>query len=100
MPASPSACKNEWQYVQRVVADTAPFFAPLEEAILTHLLPSFLGIPSTENDGEYRQLLTHSVKMGGLAIRNPTDTALLCSQGIPCSNLPPDGVSCGYGNKA
>jgi len=67
--------QNEWQYVQRVVADTAPFFAPLEEAIRTHFLPSLLGIPSSEIDGDYRQLLTHSVKMGGLAIRNPVDTA-------------------------
>ena len=67
--------QNEWQYVQRVVADTAPFFAPLEEAIRTHFLPSLLGLPSTEIDGDYRQLLTHSVKMGGLTIRNPVDMA-------------------------
>jgi hypothetical protein len=67
--------QNKWQYVQRVVADTAPFFAPLEEAIRTHFLPSLLGLPLTEIDGDYRQLLTHSVKMGGLAIRNPMDKA-------------------------
>ena len=58
-----------------MVADTVPFFAPLKEAIRTCLLPSFLGIPSAEIDSEYHQLLTHSVKMGGLAIRNPVDTA-------------------------
>ena len=68
--------QNEWQYVQRVVADTAPFFSPLEAAIRTSFLPALLGIPSsTEIDGEYRQLLTHSVRLGGLAIRNPVDTA-------------------------
>jgi hypothetical protein len=39
------------------------------------LLPALLGIPPTEIDGEYRQLLTHGVKQGGLAIRNPVDTA-------------------------
>ena len=55
--------QNEWQYVQQVVADTAPFFAPLKEAICTHLLPSFLGIPLMKIDGEYCQLLTHSVKI-------------------------------------
>jgi hypothetical protein len=38
-------------------------------------LPALLGIPSAEIDGEYCQLLTHSVKLGGLAIRNPVDTA-------------------------
>ncbi len=67
--------QNKWQYVQRVVADTALFFPPLEEVIRTHFLPSLVGIPSTEIDGNYRQILTHSVKMGGLAIRNPVDTA-------------------------
>ncbi len=57
------------------VADTAPFFAPLEAAIRTHFIPALLGVPSAEIDGDYRQLLTHSVKLGGLAIRNPVDTA-------------------------
>ncbi len=33
-------CLQNEQYVQRVVADTAPFFAPLEEGIRTHFLPS------------------------------------------------------------
>ncbi len=60
--------QNEWQYVQWVVADTAPFFLPLKAAIRTSFLPALLGIPSTEIDGKYRQLLTHSVKLGELAI--------------------------------
>jgi hypothetical protein len=55
--------QNEWLYVQRVVADTAPFFSPLEEVIPTHFLPALLGVPLVEIDGEYRQLLTHSVKL-------------------------------------
>jgi hypothetical protein len=68
--------QNEWQYAQQVVADTTPFFSPLlEEVIHTHFLTAFLGVPSVEINGEYRQLLTHSVKLGGLAIRNPVDTA-------------------------
>ncbi len=67
--------QNKWQYVQRVVADTALFFLPLEAAIRTSFLPALLGIPLTEINGEYRQLLTHSIKLGGLAIRNPVDTA-------------------------
>ncbi len=67
--------QNELQYVQRVVADTAPFFSPLRAAINTRFLPALIGIPSTEIDGKYRQLLTHSIKLGELAIRNPVDTA-------------------------
>ncbi len=38
-------------------------------------LPALLGIPPTEIDGGYLQLLTQGVKQGGLAIRNPVDTA-------------------------
>ena len=42
------------------------FQAPeLEEAIRKHFLPALLGVPSVEIDGDYRQLLTHSVKLGG-----------------------------------
>ena len=41
--------------------------------IRTHFLPALLGVPLGEIDGEYHQLLTHSVKLGGLAIRNPVD---------------------------
>ncbi len=67
--------QNRWQYVQRVVADTGPFFQPLEKEIRMSFLPALLGIPPSEIDGGYRQLLTHSVKLGGLAIRNPVDTA-------------------------
>jgi hypothetical protein len=66
---------NEWQYVQHVVADTGPFFQPLEREIRMSFLPALLGIPLTEINREYRQLLTHGVKQGGLAIRNPVDTA-------------------------
>ncbi len=66
----------KWQYVQQVVADTALFFLPLEAAIHTSFLLALLGIPSTKVDhGEYHQLLTCSIKLGGLAIRNPVDTA-------------------------
>ncbi len=67
--------QNEWQYVQRVVANTAPFFQPLEKEIWMSFLPALLGIPPSEIDGGYRQLLTHSVKLGGLAICNLVDTA-------------------------
>jgi hypothetical protein len=67
--------QNKWQYVQRVVADTAPFFALLELEIRMSFLPALLGIPLTKIKGEYRRLLTHGIKQGGLAICNPVDTA-------------------------
>ncbi len=68
--------QNEWQYVQRVTSDTAPHFAPLEMAIRTKFLPALLGIAASDLDGDFRKLLTHGVKTGGIAIRNPVDTAV------------------------
>ena len=67
--------QNEWQYLQRAVADTGPFFEPLEKAIRTHFIPALLGLEDGDIDGKYRELLTHSVTKGGLALRNPMDTA-------------------------
>ena len=58
------------------MSDTAPHFAPLEVAIRRKFLPALLGIAASDLDGEFRELLTHDVKMGGIAIRNPVDTAV------------------------
>jgi len=68
--------QNEWQYVQLVTSDTATHFAPLEAAIRTKFLPALLGIAASDLDGEFRELLTQGVKTGGIAIRNPVDTAV------------------------
>ena len=68
--------QNEWQYVQRIVQSSGTAFAPLEVAIREALLPSLLGISGLEIDAEFRQLLSQSLKCGGLAIRNPMDTAM------------------------
>ena len=68
--------KNEWQYLQCVVADTGPFFEdPLEKAIQTLFIPALLGLDARDIDGKFRELLTHSVTKGGLALRNPVDMA-------------------------
>ncbi len=69
--------QNEWQYLQHVIADTRPFFEPLEKAIRTHFIPALLGLLAGDIDGKYRELLMHSVTKGGLALRNPMDTAAL-----------------------
>ena len=62
--------------MQHVTSDTAPHFAPLEVAIRTKFLPALLGIAASDLDGEFRELLTQGVKTGGIAIRNPVDTAV------------------------
>ncbi len=43
--------QNEWQYVQRVVADTGPFFQLLEKEIWMSFLPALLGIPQQQSMG-------------------------------------------------
>ena len=62
--------------MQRVTSDTVAHFAPLEVAIRTKFLPAMLRIVASYLDGEFRELLTHGVKTGGIAIRNPVDTAV------------------------
>jgi len=65
----------EYQYVQRVVPGTAEFFAPVEAAIRTLFIPALLGIQANEVDADLRDILSHSVKNGGMAIRNPVGSA-------------------------
>ena len=47
----------------------------MEVVLRTKFIPALLGLAPSEVNGDLRQVLTHSVKMGGLAIRNPVDTA-------------------------
>ena len=44
-------------YVQGVISDTAAFFAPLETAIRTKLIPALLEINSDDVSGDLRQVL-------------------------------------------
>ena len=64
----------EWQYVQHVIPDIGRAFDLLEKMIRQTFLPALIGIPANEIDPDYCDLLTHSVKLGGIAIRNPTET--------------------------
>jgi hypothetical protein len=68
--------QNEWQYLQRVTSELAPHFAPLAVAIRLKFLPALLGIAASDLDSKFHELLTHSVKTGDIAIRNPVDTAV------------------------
>ena len=63
--------QNEWWYVSRVCVDIAPFFQPLEVYIQKYFCSALIGIGAHEIDAVYRELLSQSVKKGGLEIRNP-----------------------------
>ncbi|KAL7534276.1 hypothetical protein ACHAWF_004776, partial [Thalassiosira exigua] len=65
----------EWGYVSRVTQDIAHHFAPLETAIRQKFLPALLDVPVGFIGAELRELLGHSVKTGGIGVRNPVSTA-------------------------
>ena len=71
-----SSLQAEWQYVCRVVPGIAAELAPVETAIRSNFLPSlFGGSTPMAIDDDFRRLLGHSVKMGGIGIRDPTKVA-------------------------
>ena len=70
--------------MQRVTSDMT-HFAPLMVAIRTKFLLALLGIATLDLDGEFRELLTHSVKTGAIAIGH-------CLQCQICHTLPERSV--------
>ncbi len=68
--------QNELQYVQCVRSDTAAHFAPLEVPIRSKFFLALLGIAISDLDDKFHELLSHSVKTGGITIQNPVDTVV------------------------
>ena len=66
--------QQEWQYLQRVTADIADHFSPIEKAICDDFLPALFGEPCLE-DSYRRPLAALPVKHAGLALPDPTSTA-------------------------
>jgi hypothetical protein len=64
--------QSEWQYLQRVLPDSATSFAPVEEALQKVFLPALFQEPEV---GELRHLLSLAVSQAGVGISNPTLTA-------------------------
>jgi hypothetical protein len=65
--------QNEWQYVQRTVPEVGYLFDPVERAIREKFLPALLAVDEISVDD--RELYAHGVKRGGIALRNPVETA-------------------------
>ncbi len=63
---------HRWSYVQRTVADTSELFKPLEDAIRKKLIPKLVGKEISDTE---RRILALPYRLGGLAIRNPMETA-------------------------
>lgn len=68
-----TSLQAEWQYICCVVPGIAKDLAPIKAAIHSDFLPALFGrtTPMTI-DNDFSCLLSHSVKMGGIGIRNPT----------------------------
>eukprot|EP00794_Sanderia_malayensis_P006323 gene6323-7047_t len=63
---------HRWTYLQRTVPDTSELFEPLEKAISTKLIPAILGRDISDIE---RRLIALPLRMGGLGIRDPQETA-------------------------
>ena len=59
----------EWQYLQRTVPVVGTLMGPIEEALREKFFPVILG--GEEINAEFRKILGHSVKHGGLGIPDP-----------------------------
>ena len=59
----------EWQYLQRTVPGVGNLMDPIEEALREKFFPTLFG--GEEINADFRKILGHSVKHGGLGIPDP-----------------------------
>jgi hypothetical protein len=69
-----SSLQAEWQYICRVVPGAGQYLEPVELALCEKFIPALLQV-SEPVDDVFCQLLSHGVKMGGIAIKNPVTSA-------------------------
>jgi hypothetical protein len=72
-----SSLQSEWQYLSRAVPGVEVHLGPVEEAIRDVFIPALLECSAEDVRGnsDFRQLLSHGCKQGGLNIRNPVASA-------------------------
>ena len=59
----------EWQYLQRTVPGVGTLMDPIKEALRDKFFPDLFG--GEEINADFRKILGHSVKHGGLGIPHP-----------------------------
>jgi len=80
--------QGEWQYICRVMEGAEQYLGPLEKAIREVFLPNLLGVDKADIDDDMRNLISHSVKNGGMAIPNPVEAApLLYESSVNASSI-------------
>ena len=65
--------QSEWQHLQRTVPGVGTLVGPIEEALREKCFPSLFG--GEEIDTDFRKILGHGVKHGGLGIPDPRQSA-------------------------
>ncbi|KAL7478743.1 hypothetical protein ACHAW6_004509 [Cyclotella cf. meneghiniana] len=66
-----SCLMAEWPYTYCIILDISPLLAPIEDTLRTKFLPAILS-PNITIDNDLQNLLSLSVKSGGVTIQNPT----------------------------
>ena len=61
--------QSEWQYLQRTVPGVGTLMGPIEEALREKFFPSLFR--GEEIDADFRKILGHGFKHGGLGIPDP-----------------------------
>ena len=61
--------QSEWQYLQKTVPGVGTLMGPVEEARREKIPPLLFG--GEEIDADFRKILGHGVKHGGLGIPDP-----------------------------
>ncbi len=69
-----SSLQAKWQYICRVVTSAGQYLEPVELVLCKKFIPALL-LVSEPVDDVFRQLLSHGVKMGGIANKNPVTSA-------------------------
>ena len=66
------AISHRWTYIQRTIPNISNLFAPLEACIREKLIPALIGRNVSDLE---RNILALPVRMGGIGITNPIQTA-------------------------
>ena len=72
VPNYTKAISHRWSYVQRTIPGIRHLFIPLEEAIKEKLIPAIIGRKISHVE---RKIFALPVRMGGMNILNPVETA-------------------------
>ena len=65
----------EWQYLCRCVPDVGKHLGPVEAAIKEFMIPALFDMEASEVKDDFRRLLEHGVKQGGMNLRDPSKGA-------------------------